>query len=121
MTKQKKLNIEDFYIDCNPEMVRNWAIPLAPKYQSYFDELFADIKKFQSDKKEEAIRMRSISIYTPKRKEKHKEILNSIFTDFQNKISKKPVFIMVAGRGGSGKSLFEGEVYNRENFVVLNT
>jgi predicted kinase len=36
------------------------------------------------------------------------------------KPGEKPKFIMLGGRGGSGKSQFEGEVYDKEHAIVLD-
>lgn len=57
----------------------------------------------------------------------HKKILNDIFKNAKNakpKNGEAPTFIMLGGRGGSGKSKFgeEGasQVYNANNFIVLD-
>lgn len=61
--------------------------------------------------------------YTSKRNELHKKILTDIFANADKakpKNGEKPTFIMLGGRGGSGKSKFNGLVYNKDNFIVLD-
>ena len=61
--------------------------------------------------------------YNPERLEVHRRILADIFG---NKASKKPAkgekpsFIFLGGRGGSGKSKFNKQVYDNEKFVLLD-
>lgn len=53
----------------------------------------------------------------------HEEILDNIFKnskDAKPEKGQKPKFIMLGGRGGSGKSKFKGMVYNDKNFIVLD-
>lgn len=61
--------------------------------------------------------------YYPERKQKHKEILEKLFENEKYAMPKdgeKSSFIMLGGRGGSGKSKFEGMVYNKKNYIVLD-
>lgn len=67
-------------------------------------------------------------IYTPERLAIHTNILNELFAN-SNKAKpargKQPTFIMLGGRGGSGKTKFgkkgEAKVYDRENYITLNS
>ena len=61
--------------------------------------------------------------YTPEREKLHIQILEKlIFEDLERYIppeGEKPTFILLGGRGGSGKSNFEGLVYD-DHFIVLD-
>lgn len=62
-------------------------------------------------------------VYTAERQAKHQEIIDDIFKNEENakpKNGEKPKVIFLGGRGGSGKSKFEGMVYNKDNFIVLD-
>jgi predicted ABC-type ATPase len=55
----------------------------------------------------------------------HEQIVNTILSPQKIKAAKpangeKPKFIMLGGRGGSGKSWFEGKVYDPEKSIVLD-
>lgn len=66
---------------------------------------------------------RDTAIYDKDRVIKHNEILAEFFKDIPSKRpakGEKPTFIMLGGRGGSGKSKFAGEVYDKSKFVVLD-
>lgn len=61
--------------------------------------------------------------YTETRKELHQDILGDIFKNEDKakpKDGEKPKVIFLGGRGGSGKSKFEGLVYNKDNYIVLD-
>ena len=61
--------------------------------------------------------------YTEERKELHREILKDIFKNAAKakpKDGEKPKVIFLGGRGGSGKSKFDGLVYDKENYIVLD-
>lgn len=61
--------------------------------------------------------------YTEEREKLHIEILNKLITDNLEKYipqeGEKPTFILLGGRGGSGKSKFKNLVYD-DNFIVLD-
>lgn len=53
----------------------------------------------------------------------HKGIISKIFKNAKSarpEKGKKPTFIFLGGRGGSGKSKFDGLVYNRKDYIVLD-
>lgn len=53
----------------------------------------------------------------------HNNIIDKIFKSAKNarpKNGEKPTFIFLGGRGGSGKSKFDGLVYDRKNYIVLD-
>lgn len=61
--------------------------------------------------------------YTEERKELHNEILEKIFENAKNakpKDGEQPKVIFLGGRGGSGKSKFDGLVYDKQNYIVLD-
>lgn len=65
------------------------------------------------------------AVYTQERLKLHDEILQKIFSP--EKIANatpdgdlSPVFIMLGGRGGSGKSWFKGKVYDESRAIVLD-
>lgn len=66
--------------------------------------------------------------YNRQRAEKHKEIINELFKNKESakpKDGKAPTFMILGGRGGSGKGNFgkEGnaaQVYNKKDFIVLD-
>lgn len=61
--------------------------------------------------------------YFKDRQELHNDIIDYLFAneaDAKPKKGVKPVFTMLGGRGGSGKSQLEGMVYNKENSIVLD-
>lgn len=65
------------------------------------------------------------AVYTPERMVKHAEIINEIFSPERVEAAtpaegEKPVFIMLGGRGGSGKSWFKGKVYDPARSIVLD-
>jgi predicted ABC-type ATPase len=61
--------------------------------------------------------------YTPEREKLHIEIIEKLIEDnlekYIPKEGEKPTFILLGGRGGSGKSNFKGLVYD-DHFVVLD-
>ncbi len=62
-------------------------------------------------------------VYKRERAELHKKILEDIFANKENakpKDGEKPKFLVLGGRGGSGKSKFDGLVYNKDNYIVLD-
>ena len=66
------------------------------------------------------------AVYTPERMKLHTEIIERMFSP--DKINsalpeagKSPTFTMLGGRGGSGKSWFNGKVYDPEKNVVLDS
>lgn len=63
------------------------------------------------------------SIYTPERNELHKRMIDDYLLENTGAIVPKgetPKFVMLGGRGGSGKSMFNGIVYNPEKFIVID-
>lgn len=61
--------------------------------------------------------------YKKERQELHKKILNDLFFHEHSakpKNGEKPTFMVLGGRGGSGKSKFDGLVYDRKNYIVLD-
>lgn len=66
------------------------------------------------------------AVYTPERMKLHTKIIEKMFSpDKINsalpKAGKSPTFTMLGGRGGSGKSWFNGKVYDPEKNVVLDS
>ena len=62
-------------------------------------------------------------VYNRERAEYHKEIIKDLFKNSKNarpKDGEKPKFMVLGGRGGSGKSKFNGLVYNKDNYIVLD-
>lgn len=61
--------------------------------------------------------------YKRERLEEHKKILNEIFANKEKAkpaANEKPVFMVLGGRGGSGKSKFNGRVYDESKYIVLD-
>ena len=61
--------------------------------------------------------------YKPEREALHKKILNDLFIHenmAKPKKGEKPTFMVLGGRGGSGKSKFDGLVYDRNKYIVLD-
>lgn len=61
--------------------------------------------------------------YYKERQVLHKNIINTLFENEKSAMPKdgeKANFIMLGGRGGSGKSKFEGMVYNKKDYIVLD-
>lgn len=62
-------------------------------------------------------------VYKRERAELHKKIIKEIFANAENakpKDGQKPTFMILGGRGGSGKSKFDGLVYDKDNYIVLD-
>jgi len=62
-------------------------------------------------------------VYTEEREQLHQNILDEIFKNKEKAMPKngeKPTVIFLGGRGGSGKSKFNGLVYNESNYIVLD-
>jgi len=62
-------------------------------------------------------------VYTEERQQKHLEILSKIFKNKEKakpKDGEKPTAIFLGGRGGSGKSKFDGLVYDKSKYIVLD-
>lgn len=62
-------------------------------------------------------------VYKRERAEKHKEIIKELFKNADSarpKNGEKPKFLVLGGRGGSGKSKFDGLVYDRSKYIVLD-
>lgn len=67
-------------------------------------------------------------VYTSERQAIHSNILDDIFANSNKakpKKGKQPTFIMIGGRGGSGKTRFGkngyAKVYDKKDFIVLNS
>lgn len=65
------------------------------------------------------------AVYDEARTRKHEEIIRKIlppekFLKAKPEKGKRPVMIMLGGRGGSGKSWFKGQVYDPDKTVVLD-
>ena len=67
-------------------------------------------------------------VYTQDRLAIHENILDNIFAnsdDAKPQYGKQPTFIMLGGRGGSGKTKFGkdgvAKVYDKHNYIVLNS
>lgn len=65
------------------------------------------------------------AVYSKERSALHGEILKEILSPERCAATKplpgeKPVFIMLGGRGGSGKSWFKGQVYDPDKCIVLD-
>lgn len=61
--------------------------------------------------------------YKKNRQELHKKILNDLFLHANSakpKDGEKPTFMVLGGRGGSGKSKFDGLVYDKSKYIVLD-
>ena len=61
--------------------------------------------------------------YKKNRQELHKKILNDLFLHAnmaKPKDGEKPTFMVLGGRGGSGKSKFNGLVYDKSKYIVLD-
>ena len=61
--------------------------------------------------------------YTPERKQLHDQILDDLFKDADKAMpdaSEQPTFVMLGGRGGSGKSSLKGLAYDPEKTVVID-
>lgn len=61
--------------------------------------------------------------YKKNRQELHKKILNDLFLHAnmaKPKNGEKPTFMVLGGRGGSGKSKFDGLVYDKSKYIVLD-
>lgn len=62
-------------------------------------------------------------VYKRERAEYHKEIIKELFKNAKNarpKEGEKPTFMILGGRGGSGKSKFDGLVYDKSKYIVLD-
>lgn len=61
--------------------------------------------------------------YKENRQKLHKKILNDLFLHAnmaKPKAGEKPTFMVLGGRGGSGKSKFNGLVYDKDKYIVLD-
>lgn len=62
-------------------------------------------------------------VYTEERQQKHLDTIAKIFENKENarpKNGEKPTVIFLGGRGGSGKSKFNGLVYDESKYIVLD-
>jgi len=65
------------------------------------------------------------AVYDDERTQKHVEIIKKILTPEKIRGAmpeegKRPTFTMLGGRGGSGKSWFDGQVYHSDKAIVLD-
>jgi predicted ABC-type ATPase len=65
------------------------------------------------------------AVYSQERQDKQIVIMSKFISQYKLRRAKpkkgeKPKLVMLGGRGGSGKSWFEGKVYNPENSVVFD-
>lgn len=65
------------------------------------------------------------AIYTPERQKLHNDIIQSFFSPDKLRTARPPkgeppVFMMLGGRGGSGKSKLKGLVYDEDKYVVID-
>ncbi len=61
--------------------------------------------------------------YTAKRLKEHDAIITQILKEINDPFpanGEKPVFVMLGGRGGSGKSALDGLAYNKKNALVVD-
>jgi len=63
--------------------------------------------------------------YTPEREKIHGKIMNELLSPFKLRTAlppsgEKPKFIILGGRGGSGKSWFENNLYDPDKCVILD-
>jgi predicted ABC-type ATPase len=63
--------------------------------------------------------------WLPERQAKHRDIYQKIMGDAQREAAtpapgEKPIFTMLGGRGGSGKSWFKGNVYDPKKVILLD-
>lgn len=89
-------------------------IELAEKYNEGIKDRGLETQKLHSN---------SNGTYKREREEKHEKILDGIFKDSERakpKNGEKPTVIFLGGRGGSGKSKFNGLVYDEKNYIVLD-
>lgn len=89
-------------------------IELAEKYNEGIKNRGLETQKLHSN---------SNGTYKREREEKHEKILDGIFKDSERakpKNGEKPTVIFLGGRGGSGKSKFNGLVYDEKNYIVLD-
>ena len=89
-------------------------IELAEKYNEGIKNRGLETQKLHSN---------SNGTYKRAREEKHEKILDGIFKDSERakpKNGEKPTVIFLGGRGGSGKSKFNGLVYDEKNYIVLD-
>lgn len=68
---------------------------------------------------------RNTAVYNQERRKLHKNIIKDIFRNFKSKKpekGEKPTFILLGGRGGSGKSKFSKNnlIYDKSKYLVLN-
>lgn len=95
-------------------------------FTSSIDELkrkISEAEKYNSEIKTTDKRFTNEQGYFVGREAIHNNILDKIFKDAKNarpKNGEKPTFIFLGGRGGSGKSKFDGLVYNRKDYIVLD-
>ena len=66
------------------------------------------------------------TVYDEQRMKLHEEIMNKYFKEYQgeNAIAFKdeqPKLILLGGRGGSGKSQFDGLVYDKKNVLLVDS
>ena len=62
-------------------------------------------------------------VYTEERQKIHEAILDDLFKDAdkaQPAAGEKPTFVMLGGRGGSGKSSLDGIAYDRSRSIVID-
>jgi predicted ABC-type ATPase len=95
------------------EAVRK-KIEEAIEYNYYIEKNHAQTFQYHSDGK---------GHYNKERAKLHKKILNEIFINEKQAKPKnggKPTFMVLGGRGGSGKSKFNGMVYDPKKYIVLD-
>lgn len=83
----------------------------------------AEAEKYNSEIKTTDKRFMNEQGYFVGREAIHNNIIDKIFKNAKNtrpEKGKKPTFIFLGGRGGSGKSKFDGLVYDRSKYIVLD-
>lgn len=81
--------------------------------EAYNDGILQTNKRYSNDN----------GVYKRERAEYHKEIIKELFKNAKNarpKEGEKPTFMILGGRGGSGKSKFDGLVYDKSKYIVLD-
>lgn len=63
---------------------------------------------------------RNTAVYNEERTAQHDKILDDMFKGWEKYQSDNPTFIILGGRGGSGKSKFDKLVYDKSKYLVLN-
>ncbi len=107
--------------DIVPEVAKETGLSEASIYAKIKE---ADAYNAKTPTTAELYKDKETGVYSDERTKIHRKIMQKTFAGkdaAKAKVGEKPQVIMLGGRGGAGKSQFEGMVYTKDKYLLLNS